>query len=88
MAVSSSTTTVIEQNSPQRPGSFYSPSFGVPRTVWIRTEYAGELAVVGAAVMLSALLSLHEERVEATVDAVRLMGGLFALAGLVLTAAT
>ena len=45
-------------------------------------------AVVGAAVVLSLLLYLREERVEATVDAVRLMGGLLALAGVVLTAAT
>jgi hypothetical protein len=45
-------------------------------------------AVVGAAVVLSLLLYRYEERVEATVDAVRLMGALLALAGVVLTAAT
>ncbi|NEU56699.1 hypothetical protein [Halorussus sp. MSC15.2] len=45
-------------------------------------------AVVGAAVVLSFLLYLYEERVEATVDAVRAMGALLTLAGVVLTAAT
>jgi uncharacterized protein (TIGR04206 family) len=44
--------------------------------------------VVGAAVVLSLLLYRYEERVEATIDAVRVMGALLALAGVVLTAAT
>lgn len=45
-------------------------------------------AVVGAALALSLLLYGFEERVEAAVDAVRVMGALLALAGVVLTVAT
>ncbi|MFC7080651.1 DUF7549 family protein [Halorussus caseinilyticus] len=57
----------------------------------IATAYAAwsvGAAVVGAAVVLSVLLYRYEERVEATIDAVRVMGALLALAGVVLTAAT
>ncbi|WP_137287151.1 DUF7549 family protein [Halorussus salinisoli] len=52
------------------------------------TAWAVGAAVVGAAVALSVLLYRYEERVEATVDAVRVMGALLSLAGVVLTAAT
>jgi len=52
------------------------------------TAWAVGAVVVGGAVVLSLLLYGYEERVEATVDAVRLMGALLALAGVVLTAAT
>ncbi|WP_128477841.1 DUF7549 family protein [Halorussus pelagicus] len=45
-------------------------------------------AVVAAAVALSVLLYRFEERVEATIDPVRAMGGLLVLAGVVLSVAT
>ena len=53
------------------------------------TAWAVGAAVVAAAVVLSVLLYRYEGRFEASsFDAVRLMGGLLALAGVVLTAAT
>jgi hypothetical protein len=45
-------------------------------------------AIVGAAVALSLALYLYEDRVEAAFDAVRAMGALLSLAGVVLTVAT
>lgn len=52
------------------------------------TAWAVGAAVVGAAVALSLGLYLYEARVEATIDAVRVMGVLLSLAGVVLTVAT
>ena len=53
------------------------------------TAWAVGAAVVAAAVALSVLLYRYEERFEASsFDAVRLMGGLLALAGVVLSVAT
>lgn len=46
--------TASEFLSPRRLGSFYFPCFPLVRMVWVRSEYAGELAVVFA--WLAALL--------------------------------